>query len=135
AGAELFESDPGHRRHQTSLNVRKLLEARELLGAPLPPSYARRLLTASKERTLDEWFAQAASIASDAERGRKLVSVLEELVADDDPPLASDAATGAPLSHTFEATASRAFEERYWNTISFLAEGRFVAKDNADFAA
>ena len=47
------------------------------------------------------------------------------------PPAAGGAAGEAqPL--TFRHTANRRFEEAYWKRIAFLAEGRFVNKDNAD---
>ena len=42
--ARLFERDPGHVRHTTCQNVRKLLEAKELLGGPITPEHARSLL-------------------------------------------------------------------------------------------
>ncbi len=35
AAARLFERDPGHARHTTSMNARKLLEAAELAGKPV----------------------------------------------------------------------------------------------------
>ncbi|MBV8200333.1 MAG: M28 family peptidase, partial [Acidobacteria bacterium] len=48
--------------------------------------------------------------------------------------LGADGADGAaelrPL--TFRYTANRRFEASYWRRIAFLAEGRFVNKDNAD---
>src|SRR6202035_5567323 len=37
-----------------------------------------------------------------------------------------------PEPLTFRHTANRRFEEAYWKRIAFLAEGRFVNKDNAD---
>ena len=45
--------DPGHARYTTSHNVRKLLEAHELLGEPLAPAYARALLRIAKHETLE----------------------------------------------------------------------------------
>jgi Peptidase family M28 len=46
------------------------------------------------------------------------------------PAVAASDAEVRPL--TFRQTANRRFEEAYWRRIAFLAEGRFVNKDNAD---
>lgn len=122
----LFPHDPGRKRRTTSHNVRKLLEWRELLEAPLPPSFARRLITAKKEETLDGWLASLPDRAADKERGLRVAATLRDLVAADVDP-------GPPL--TSEATRTRDFEERYWKTIASLAEGEWRAKDNADAIA
>ncbi|MEI8078250.1 MAG: M28 family peptidase, partial [bacterium] len=42
------------------------------------------------------------------------------------------AATPLPAPITYEATATRAFEEALWNDIRFLSHGHYVNKDNAD---
>ncbi len=121
--ARLFERDPGHRRHTTSNNARALLEFRELLGAPLPPSLARRLVHCAKEQSLEQWLARLPASASDPAGGERLAGLLR-------------ASLGAPLEPgpgmTFGATASRAFEEGVWRSIAGLAEGEFKQKDNAD---
>ncbi len=121
--ARLFERDPGHRRHTTSNNARALLEFRELLGAPLPPSLARRLVHCAKEQSLEQWLAQLPAAAADRAGGERLAGLLRESL-------------GAPLETgpgtTFIATASRAFEEGVWASIAGLAEGEFKQKDNAD---
>src|SRR6202011_3856495 len=45
---------------------------------------------------------------------------------------ADRATTLAPPSLTFKHTASRAFEEDYWNTIAHLSTGDYGNKNNAD---
>ena len=60
AAAQLFERDPGHARHTTSHNIRKLLETRELLGEPLAPDHARAMIHIAKDQTLAQWLAQFA---------------------------------------------------------------------------
>src|SRR5581483_10599007 len=122
----IFPHDPGRKRRTTSHNVRKLLEWRELLERPLPPSFARRLITAKKEETLESWLASLPERSSDKERGARVAQGLREL-------LGADVEPGPAL--TFETTRARAFEERYWNTIASLAEGEWRAKDNADAIA
>jgi hypothetical protein len=121
--ARLFARDAGHRRHTTSNNARALLEFRELLGAPLPPSLARRLVHCAKEQTLEQWLGLLPAAASDSAGGERLAALLR-------------ATLGAPLEPgpgiTFAATATRAFEEGVWRSIAGLAEGEFKQKDNAD---
>src|SRR5262249_36933288 len=56
AALALARAEGTHHPLQATLNARKLLDARQLLGRPLPRSLARRLLTLPKEDTLDEWL-------------------------------------------------------------------------------
>jgi len=109
-------------------NVRKLLDSERLLDAgPLPRSFARSLLTADRDDTLEQWFAALPRHADDAAAGRALAADLARRV--------TPAATGAggPSSAlTFQRTATRAFELAHWRTMATLAAGRFVNKDNAD---
>lgn len=135
AAAELFEKDPGHRKHTVAHNVRKLLEARELLGQTLPHAFARALLTMAKRRSLGEWLALLPERAADKERGAALSKTLEAAVALASGDAADDTRredAEAPPSITFEKTATRAFEAQYFRTIASLAEGPFQLKDNAD---
>jgi len=103
-------------RSRETSNVHKILECWELDGKrPLHPSFARSLLRIPKDQTLHEW--------------------LDELP----PALAAEVrrCIGSPRlkpvpTLTFDLTATRAFETRYWKTIARLAQGRFINKDNAD---
>jgi hypothetical protein len=46
-----------HQQHRAAGNVRKLLDAWHLLGErPLPRSFARQLLTARKDESLEQWL-------------------------------------------------------------------------------
>jgi len=122
--ARLFERDPGHTRHTTCQNVRKILETKELLGAPLAPAHARSLLHVPKSQTLDGWLAELASHASDRAAGEKLVAALRSCIAkEDDPPLAT---------HVMAEMGTRALEEQIWGTIAHLAHGEFIQKSNGD---
>jgi hypothetical protein len=123
AGARLFEKDPGHQRHTTCGNVRKLLETYELLGEPLSPSHARALLRMSKQDTLDHWLAELPKLASSHAAGARLAKALEGMIGDE-----RDA--GAPL--VLGAMGTRAFEEQIWSTISHLAHGEFRQKNSSD---
>jgi hypothetical protein len=121
--ATLFARERGRLRLTTSFNARKLLEARELLGEPLAPSYARALLRASKTASLEEWLTHLPEHSSDGPRAGHLADVLRATLGPETDP-------GAPL--TFATTSTRAFEEQVWRTIASLAEGEFRQKENAD---
>jgi hypothetical protein len=121
--ASLFPRDPGHARWTTSNNIRKLLEFRDYLGGPLPPSFARRLVHIAKDGGLEPWLRGLPALASDRDAGEGLLPLLLGCIGPEAPPL-------APL--TFPQTATREFEERLWRTIAFLSEGPFRLKDNAD---
>ncbi|MEO8550813.1 MAG: hypothetical protein ABI678_12595, partial [Kofleriaceae bacterium] len=64
AAARVFERDPGHTRHTTGQNIRKLLEAKELHGGPVAASYARALLHVERTTTLAAWLDQLAARAT-----------------------------------------------------------------------
>jgi hypothetical protein len=125
AAATLFPRDPGHLRNTTSHSVRKVLELAEMLGSPLPPGLARRLVHAPKHASYEEWLARLLEIGAHPRAARELASHLREL--------AGPAPVQAPLAPlTFEHTATRDYEKRLWQTIAHLAGGEFRFKENAD---
>ncbi len=116
--------------HWTSRNVRKLLEAHALLGErPLPWTFARQLLKAPKEETLEEWLNSLPARGTDPERGADLAKELRRRL---DPGKSRPPRPHLPRPLTLHRTARRAFEIAYWNTIACLAHGEFRHKDNAD---
>jgi hypothetical protein len=119
--AALFAGERGQLHH--AQNLRKLLDFREYLAGPLPGSFARALLRIAKETTLDAWLAKLPQLASDQAAAASLVADLRAHVALDGP-------LGRTL--TLENTATRAFEEALWRTISSLAEGDYRHKETAD---
>jgi peptidase M28-like protein len=123
AAAALFPHEPGHRRFTTTHNVRKLLEIREYLGAPLAPSLARALVHTRKAAGLDAWLAELPAMASDAAAAAKLVASLRAAIGPEED-------LGPTL--TLGGAGSRGFEESIWRTIASLAEGDFRQKENAD---
>ena len=57
--------------HRAMLNVRKLLDTWEMLGRrPLPPSFARQLLTLPKEESLEDWFRRLPGACGRSSGGR-----------------------------------------------------------------
>jgi hypothetical protein len=132
AALELFAHCPEPRPRQTTINIRKLLDTRQLLGnRPLPRTLARQLLTVPKRVTLDEWLDSLPERASDPERGRRLVKELRQGLEPHQYASPSGKAR-LPETLTFARTARRSFEVAYWETIAFLAEGKYRNKNNAD---
>jgi Peptidase family M28 len=77
-----------------------------------------------------ELRARIAPEPARAAAAAKATKAAETTKATKEVKAASAAAAAPPL--TFHRTANRRFEESYWQRIAFLAEGRFVNKDNAD---
>ena len=102
---------PAERGRPTpSHNARKLLDACDLLGAPVTPSFARALLRIAKPETLDDYLATA------------IAEVRPCIGTPDDP--------GPPL--VLDRMADRAFEDQIWRSIASLAEGAFRQKASSD---
>jgi peptidase M28-like protein len=99
-----------HGRPTPSHNARKLIDAHELLGAPLTPSFARSLLRLPRAETLDDYLTTAPA-------------ELRPCIGTPDDP-------GPPL--VLDRLGTRAFEETIWRTIASLAEGAFRQKANSD---
>jgi hypothetical protein len=134
AALELFDHAHNFHDFRTSLNIRKILNTRQLFGDRLlPRSFALRLLTAAKQETLESWLGTVAQRAAEPERGLRLRDQVESCL----EPLTPASPNGRtktrlPASLTYDETARRSFEVNYWKTIAFLAEGEFVNKVNAD---
>jgi hypothetical protein len=122
---EIFEHGRTHIPYQDAINVRKLLESRRLRGdAPLPPTFARALLTTAKRRDVSDWLEFATAHLADAEARRRLTELVRSTLANDVEPALE------PV--TYARTATRPFEVRFWKTIATLAEGRYLTKNNGD---
>ncbi|HEX4590409.1 MAG TPA: M28 family peptidase, partial [Gemmataceae bacterium] len=122
AAARLATAD-GHKL-PLARNLRKLFDAVQLTGEPLPRRLARRLISVPRETTLDGWLATLPA-GELADGTRALIRPA------DDPPLRRKGAA-LPESLTYARTARRAFEVDYWKTIAALSEGRLLNKNNAD---
>ena len=128
--AEMVSTEPGLARFATTHNVQKLLAFHELLGDPLPPSFARALVHAPKHESLDVWRSALAKVGDGghgkAKPGARCAALLERVVG------LAEAGASLDAGLTFAGTHTRAFEEKLWKTIAGLAEGDFRMKDTAD---
>jgi hypothetical protein len=122
-----LDSSHDHYKHQTPLNILRLLNSWQLCGKrPLPRSFARQLLRISKEESLDQWLSLLPERASRPAAGRRVQQELEGIL----EPRGPDPVLPEPL--TYSETATRPFEQSYWQDILTLSHGRYINKDNAD---
>jgi len=124
AALQTFDPAHDHYKHQTPLNILSLLDNRELLGHALHKSLAHHLLHLAKHESLEEWLSSLPAHASDPARAQRVQQELQSL---SEP---SDAALPEPI--TYAQTATRSFEEAWWNDIAALSHGHYLNKDNAD---
>jgi hypothetical protein len=101
---------PVRGRPTPSHNARKLLDARDLLGEPLDPSFARSLLRLPRREMLGDYLRGAIPEV------RRCVGPAGD--------------SGEPI--VLGRLGDRTFEEQVWHTIASLAEGAFRQKENAD---
>jgi hypothetical protein len=123
AAARLFEREPGRARYTTSHNLRKLLDANELLGGPIPPTLARALVHVPREVSIQHWIAEIPAHCSDPSAAERLASALHGSLAPEQDP-------GPAL--VLEKLGTRLFEEEIWRNIAHLAHGEFRQKNGAD---
>ena len=134
-----------HEHHVAVNNTRKILDAAELWGKPLPASFARALLTVAPHETLDDWLRHVETSPNHGAAGQELAAELRRRIATGSslPALVQQGTKanggkrgGLPSpetgSLTYDRTATRSFETVYWRTIYRLANGRYLNKNNGD---
>jgi hypothetical protein len=121
-----FNTHNDHYAHQTSLNIISLLENWEKQDRKtLTRSFAQNLLNMAKHKSLENWFEELDIRGTIPEKSNKVREALNKIIEQNyDSQL--------PDSLTYTETATRVFEEQWWNDIKFLSQGEFVYKDNAD---
>ncbi|HEV3167961.1 MAG TPA: M28 family peptidase, partial [Isosphaeraceae bacterium] len=135
AAIHLFEHAPDPRPRRTTLNIHALLHAYDLMGGrPLPRSFARDLLTISKEQSIDDWLEALPGHASDAARGQRLAEELSRRIEPEQGGSSRRMKHPLPGALTYAHTAKRSFEVAFWNTIVALSHGHYLTKNNADCA-
>ncbi len=121
-----FNTLTDHYAHQTSLNIISLFESYgNQNGKPLSRSFTHHLLNISKYKILEQWLEGLKISCSSPEKAESMRKALEKMIG---PP--GDYVLPEPI--TFVQTATRLFEENWWNDIKYLAHGEFIYKDNAD---
>jgi hypothetical protein len=103
-----------------------LLESWEALGRrQLPVSFAHSLVNIAKNKTFQIWLDELETHADSRQMAVKMRDALLKII---EPQ--HDSVLPEPL--TYSETATRRFEEAWWNDIRYLAHGKFLYKDNAD---
>jgi hypothetical protein len=125
--AELLASASGNPHPTAAHNARKLLSVCDLLDiGKLPASLARCLIDIPHSSSFGSWVDGLPEHAPVPARGQKLRELLRKAVA---PPAEEDS---PPPALTFAATATRSYEERYYQTIAKLCNGTLPAQNTAD---
>ena len=124
-----FDADGDPHCHRTALNIRKLLDTRQLFDRPLEASFARGLLTVAKHESLDDFFKSLSIHARKTAEVKHLVEALRQCL---ESASTAPSRPAKPTPLTFSKTAKRSFETAYWNTIAELSAGKYINKDNAD---
>ncbi len=133
-----FEHLSEHYAHQTALNILRVFDTHRRWGErPLPRSLARQVLRLAERESLEAWLAALPGKASNLEHGKRIRKALEDCLEpthDTEPHthLPGVPPEDLPPPITYESTATRTFEEAWWNDIHTLAHGHYINKDNAD---
>jgi hypothetical protein len=125
----LHNFDPAHDHylHQTPLNLLALFDSWEQLGnRPLDREFARHLVRIPKDISLDELLESFPGKSKDQKKTKAIRTAVASILG---PSFGNDE---IPEFLTYGETATRTYEEAYWNQIFFLAHGKFLNKDNAD---
>jgi len=123
-----FKNGYDHYVHQSSLNILSLLDAWEMQNKkPLSGSYAHKLINIPKQKSLEQWLGELSVHSADKEAAIKMQNALSEIIE-------LHKTNVLPEAITYSKTATRRFEENWWNDIRYLAHGQFINKDNADVA-
>jgi hypothetical protein len=119
-----FECTHDHYQHQTAHNLISLLDCRKMTGRPLAGSFAHHLIRTAREQSLPDWMEALPERALQRADGTRMKVEIGALL--------DHAMEDLPEPITYHYSATRAFEESWWQDIFLLAHGRFVNKDNAD---
>jgi hypothetical protein len=121
-----FNTHNDHYAHQTSFNLISLFESWEKQERkPLAREFAHHLLNISKHKSLQDWLQELDIHAKIPEKAAIMREALDKII----EPLNEN---NLPEPLTFIETATRRFEEAWWEDIRFMAHGEFIYKDNAD---
>ena len=127
---QYFNSKHDHFSHQTAFNIINLFDTWQMLGKqPLTSEFARHLIRNNKHHSLEQWIDALAEKCSDEKVLQEIQTEIKKILEPQDSPVL------LPDAITYSETATRIFEENWWNDIFYLAHGQFTNKDNADCVA
>jgi hypothetical protein len=113
--------------------IGNLLAARRLFGRNrIPRSFARQLLRLPRDKRLDDWLDSLPAAVANGPTGEKLVALLRGVVEPKRNPLPQKRGESLPPSLTYERSARRDFEARYWKDMAALSTGRYLNQANSD---
>jgi hypothetical protein len=116
-----------HYRHQTPLNILTILDMSARWPAQrLPHTFARQMLRVSQEESFEAWLQALGDRATEPAAAHRLTAEITRRVM----PASEASALPAPI--TYSGTATRAYEEAYWNDLLMLSKGQFLNKVNSD---
>jgi hypothetical protein len=119
-----FVSEHDHYKHLTAFNLMTLLDVWEFMGLPsLEKDFARHLVRIKKDASLEEWLDILHERTYQPGLAHRARVFVENIVGEN---------STSPEPLTFQQTATRKYEEDFWNQIFFLACGEYINKDNAD---
>jgi hypothetical protein len=113
-------------RFQTALNVFNVFDISERWQhGRLPRSFAEQLLRVAQDhQQFDQWLKVVAERCAAPDVAQRLTAALARKVDSRNRRL--------PKAITYDATATRAYEEAYWQELVTLSHGEFVNKANSD---
>ena len=122
--------------HKTINRIFNLLKAREdFRMRQLPLSFARRVMMLPSHHTLEHFLETLPEPAGKGYGGLTLQTQLRECIEPKERRLQAAKGKRVPEFLTFNRTARRSFEVRYWKDMGFLSAGEFINKANTDCVA
>jgi len=119
-----FLSEHDKYKHLTAFNLMTLLDVKEFLELQtLEKDFARHLIRIKKDQSLEDWLGILYERTYQPGLAHRARVHVEDILKDNSTGL-------IPL--TYQHTATRKYEEDFWNRIFFLACGEYINKDNAD---
>ena len=115
-----------HYRYQTALNILNVFDMTERWpSARLPRTFAEQMLRVAQDKQrFDQWLEVVAERSASPAAADRLTRSLSRSV--------DSGKRRLPKSITYGATATRGYEEAYWQYLVTLSHGGFVNKANSD---
>ena len=122
-----FGNVQDHYMNRIPVNLTGLLDSYENQGQkPIPCSFAGKIIALRKKETFEKWLNSIGEYSRDATALNRIREEIRHII---EPVGAADDNSG---NFTYGTTATRRYEEAYWNDVLHLSHGEFINKDNAD---